>query len=148
MSPDSPSSEDLQAIRAGGDVATKPALTPATLADVVRALGSHPGVSAPRRIQLEAGIRTFARLLDRPIQSIPAQPHDLGRLLASLSATTTGRSAKTLVNTVSLVKAAVAAAGVGRPIRFNGKPLSPEWARLYGSLSQKQYRNGLSRFIH
>jgi len=148
MSPHSPSSDDLQAIRAGGDVATKPALTPATLGDVVRALGCHPGVSASRRTQLEAGIRTFARLLDRPIQSIPALPHDLARLFASLSATTTGKSAKTLANTVSLVKAAVAAAGVGRPVRFNGKPLSPDWARLYGSLSQKQYRNGLSRFIH
>jgi len=139
---------DLHATKAGGEAAARPARTPASLADVVTALGCHSDVSAARRMQLEAGIRTFGRLLDRPIESIPALPHDLARLFASLSATTTGKSSKTLANVVSLVKAAVAAAGIGRRVRFNGKPLSPMWASLYGSLTQKQYRNGLSRFIH
>ena len=97
---------------------------------------------------MERGIRTFARLLDRPIEGIPALAPDLNRLFASLSATTTGKSGKTLANVVSLVKTAVAAAGVERRVRFNGKPLSPMWAALYGSLTQKQYRSGLSRFIH
>ncbi len=144
MDLNSPSSNATPADQGGAEQA--PAA--ATLADVVGVVRRRSDLSEQRRKELEAGVRTFGRLLNRPIESIPALPQSLGRLFASLSSTTTGKSGKTLANTVSQVKAALAAAGIGRRVRFNRKPLSPEWARLYGSLSQKQYRNGLSRFIH
>ena len=115
-----------------GEVGAAKALAVATLADVVGVVRGRSELSEQRRKELEAGVRAFGRLLNRPIESIPALPQSLGHLFASLSSTTTGKSGKTLANTVSLVKAAVAAAGVGRRVRFNGKPLSPEWARLYG----------------
>src|SRR5439155_22545216 len=110
-----------------GQAGPENALAIATLQDVLSWLRQNTALPASRRTQLEAGVRAFGRVLDRPVESIPALPHSLGRLFASLTPTTTGKAGKTLANTVSLVKAAIAAAGVGRRIRFNGKPLRPEW---------------------
>src|ERR1700693_188202 len=115
-------SDESQATAGVGAPRAEKALNVVTLADVVSRLRGNSDLCARRQKQLEAGIRTFARLLERPIDSIPALPQSLARLFASLSATTTGKSAKTLANVASLVKTAVAAAGVGRRVRFNGRP--------------------------
>ena len=68
--------------------------------------------------------------------------------MATLTPATTGRSAKTLANTKSLVKSALTHLGLYRRVRADGAPLMPQWELLYRQLPDKRFRNGLSRFIH
>ena len=68
--------------------------------------------------------------------------------MAALTPTTTKRSAKTLANTKSLVKAALTHLGLHRRVRADGAPLAQEWELLYQQLPDRRSRNGLSRFIH
>jgi len=119
-----------------------------TLADVLVALELAHEAASERRKVLAAAVRSAGRLLNLPLPLIPAEPKALLPMLARLTPVSTGRSAKTIDNTRSLVKEALILVGAGRRVRCNGTPLSPAWQTLYDSLPTKRLTNALSRFMH
>ncbi|MBK8686882.1 MAG: tyrosine-type recombinase/integrase [Betaproteobacteria bacterium] len=119
-----------------------------TLADALAALAGSTDIEAGRRKTWVAAISTTAKWIGRPPGQIPASLPKLRPLITALTPVTTGRSAKTLANTKSLVKAALTHLGLHRRVRSDGAPLAPEWQALYDQLPDKRSRNGLSRFIH
>jgi hypothetical protein len=96
-----------------------------TLADVIVALELTDEPARERRQVLTAAVRSAGRLLNLPLPLIPADPKALLPMLARLTPVGTGRSAKTIDNTRSLVKEALILVGAGRRVRCNGTPLSP-----------------------
>ena len=119
-----------------------------TLADALASLAGSIAIDVGRRKAWAAAITTTAKLIGRPPSTIPATLPELQPLLTALKPASTRRSAKTLANTRSLVKAALTHLGLHHRVRSNGTPLASEWAQLYRQLPDKRMRNGLSRFIH
>ncbi|MBK9703153.1 MAG: site-specific integrase [Betaproteobacteria bacterium] len=119
-----------------------------TLADALAALAGSTDIEADRRKSWVAAIVTTAKWIGRPPGQIPASLPKLQPLMIALTPVTTGRSAKTLANAKSLIKAALTHLGLHRRVRSDGSPLAPEWQALYHRLRDKRSRNGLSRFIN
>jgi integrase len=119
-----------------------------TLADVTTAVETCNRVAPERQKVLVAAVRTAARLLDRPLETISAEPKLLLPLLAQLTPTGTGRSAKTIDNTRSLVKEALVVVGAGRRVRHDGTSFTAAWQALYEALPTKRLTSALSRFMH
>jgi integrase len=125
-----------------------PSIRPRTLEDVVTSLEAADRTAPTRRKVLIAAVQAAARLLNRPLEVVAADPKVLLPSLAQLTPVSTGRSGKTIDNTRSLVKEALVLVGAGRRVRFDGTPLSPAWQALYDSLPTKRLTNALSRFMH
>ena len=130
------------------DVPGVPTAPATTLADALSSLDGTTTIAVGQCKAWGAAIATLARLLDRSPSALPASLPALRPLMATLTPATTGRSAKTLANTKSLVKSALIHLGLHRRVRADGAPLAPEWELLYRQLPDKRFRNGLSRFIH
>jgi hypothetical protein len=121
---------------------------PSTLSDVLTALGKIHTIDQARTKQLAAAIRTCGRLLNRPLEGLPASPKLLLPMLLELTPQRSIRSAKTLANMRTLVKRALILTGAGRRVRHDGTPLSPAWQALYNQLPTKRLKYALSRLIH
>ena len=121
---------------------------PSTLSDVLTALGKIHTIDQARTKQLAAAIRTCGRLLNRPLEGLPASPKLLLPMLLELTPQRSIRSAKTLANMRTLVKRALILTGAGRRVRHDGTPLSPAWQALYNQLPTKRLKHALSRLIH
>src|SRR3954468_8742085 len=75
---------------------------PRTLGNVVDALDTVHALGTERRKVLAAAVRASARLLNRPLELISADPKMLLPMLTQLTPVATNRSTKTIDNTRSL----------------------------------------------
>jgi hypothetical protein len=63
-----------------------------TLADVQNAVETAPNLSKVERQNMASAVRTVARLLNRPLEQIPAEPEVLARRLQEISPIANGLS--------------------------------------------------------
>jgi len=105
-----------------------------------------PDLSPQRRQNMASAVRTVARLLDRPIESIPADPQLLGRWLKGISPEASGITKARWNNVRSLFRAALALTRPMLPGR-QAQPLSPAWRALYERLENRNRRMRLSRLL-
>ena len=138
-----PSMRTLKPAPAVSDV--KPLIT---LSDVLTALANIHTIHQARIKPIVAAVRTCRRLLNRPLDALPASPKLLLPMLLELTPQRANRSPKTLANMRTLVKRALILTGAGRRVRHYGTPLSPAWQALYNQLPTKRLKYALSRLIH
>jgi integrase len=120
---------------------------PSSLADVQAALDADQRLQAARRKSYSGAVRTVCAVLGRPAEALPATMIEIDRLLREVPAPVRGRSKKTIANTRSRLKAALLHLADAPALPPHGTPLSANWARLYGELTELRLRHGLSRII-
>jgi integrase len=121
--------------------------TAPTLADVLRHLEGDAGLDPHRCREMCSAVRTIGRVLGKDLGSVPAQPRQLRRLLANVTAAAAGVSAGRWSNIRSLTFKALKRAGIkAMPGRYR-EPLAPEWEVLRARLPDRRFQSGLSRFM-
>jgi integrase len=116
----------------------------ASLRDVLVRLEAHPRVTASRRTRVRSAANTLSRILDRPLEEIPAHMRWLTESFRHLKRS--GLAPKTVANTKSELRYAVRIA-LGRQARSAMPKLSGEWARLFEALHGSPLQWQLSRII-
>ena len=116
----------------------------ASLRDVLVRLEAHPRVTANRLTRVRSAANTLSRILDRPLEEIPAHMRWLTESFRHLKRS--GLAPKTVANTKSEIRYAVRIA-LGRQTRSAMPKLSDEWARLFEALHGSPLRWQLSRII-
>jgi integrase len=118
-----------------------------SLADVLSAVSAAPNLTMRRRQDMASAIRVVARILDRPLELIPADPPLLRRRLAEIAPMAIGMTKQRWSNLRSLLTGALA---LTRPMLPNRHPnvLSPAWQALHQRLPTKSCRTRLSRLLH
>jgi integrase len=119
-------------------------LTDPSLADVLVAVQNAP-MPARRRQEMASALRTVSRVLDKPLERIPASPQVLAKLLGQVAPC--GMSQTRRNNVRSLIRAAVALVRPVSPGRLRS-PLSPAWKALRDQLRSASLRLSLSRLLH
>ena len=74
-----------------------------TLAEVLVAVATAPGLTKVERQDMASALRTAARALDRQLEQIPADPQLLARRLAEVSPVARGISKGRWANVRSLI---------------------------------------------
>src|SRR5689334_15160717 len=100
-----------------------------TLAGVLEAINSVPGLSPQRRQNMSSAVRTVARMLGRPAEAIPAEPRLLARLLKEIAPEAAGISRARWNNVRSLLRSALELTRPMMPGR-QSQLLSPAWQAL------------------
>ena len=119
-----------------------------SLADVLTQISNDPSLSARQRQEVCSALRVVGRAIGRPLEEIPAYPRHLRERLATLTPAMTGVSKGRWANILSLVRTALARAGVTTIPGRSTEPLSSEWRDLFRHLNDRRVREGLSRFSH
>lgn len=122
---------------------------PKTMADVLAHTLANTSLTARQRNDRASALRSVAKLLDKPLEALPAQPRLLRQVMEKVSYTAAGMSKARWQNVRSLVGKAIAEAGAteGKRAGTEKEPLSPEWEALFGTLGDRMMRFRLSRFI-
>lgn len=119
---------------------------PLTLADVREQLLSNQELAEQRRRDLRCSLKRFARLLNRDLIDIPADPVVLREEFANLHASQAGLSAKRLVAIKGHVTRSLELCGV--PIfRRKRAGFSPRWQALHDALPTLRLKASLSSFM-
>jgi integrase len=119
---------------------------PATLADVVDRL--EGGDQTERdNAQMRSALATFARVIGKPLEDIPAVPSDIGKMLRDANPTLVSVSKSRWFGVKSLVRRALRDAGVSVMPGRAAHALSPAWEGLAARLKAKTTRYGLSRIL-
>jgi len=116
-----------------------------TLADLLATIKTAE-LSPSTRNDLSSAVRTVARLLDAPLEQIPADPRLLAMRLRKVMPPTSGISDRRFANVRSLLGRALA---LSRPI-LPGRSttaLSPAWVALYAGLPSRAHQVRLSRLL-
>jgi integrase len=118
-----------------------------TLADVVRLLEADQGLVARERGDLCSALRTVCRVIDQPLDAVPAHPSRLRAMLARITPAAAGVTKGRWSNIRSLAFKALNRAGIPTiPGRYRD-PLAPEWEDLRALLPGRYSRASLSRFM-
>jgi integrase len=115
-----------------------------TCADVIERIDSRTDLPLRRRQDLGSAVRRFCRLQSRQPQDVPADPADLRRQLAQMSAVTAALSPGSFRNLKSLLGKALIAAGITTVPRRSRTPLTPEWRQLLAGVVDRHQRYSLS----
>jgi integrase len=99
-----------------------------------------------RRQEILAALRTVGRVLQRPLERIPADPRHLSAKLQDVAPRAIGLSPGRWANVRSLTRSALALGGQMSPGRHL-TPLSPNWEALYRRLPSRRMRMELYRFL-
>jgi integrase len=117
----------------------------ASLADVLAAV-QIATLPARRRQEMASALRTIARVLDRPIERIPAHPRLLANRLSEVAPRACGISPARWNNVRALARAALALVQPISPGRQRNL-LSPAWKRLADRLESRHVAVSLSRLL-
>jgi integrase len=121
---------------------------PSNLAEVLALIDSDDALPRYKRQDACSALRSFSKVLDRPLDQLPAHPDYVQQQLDGVGPALAGVSPAAWRNTVSRIRFALGHAGVAKiPGRYQ-EPLAPAWAALFANLEKKQLRVGLSRFAH
>jgi hypothetical protein len=108
-----------------------------SLADVLTCVTGAANLSKTQRQNMESAVRTVARALDRPLESIPADPALLARRLDGVAPLAMCMTKGSWSNVRSRLKAAFALARPMLPGR-SVQPLSAHWQPLYDALPENR----------
>jgi hypothetical protein len=125
---------------------TTTALLEPSFADLIAAVAQAPDLSQQNRRHWVCSTRQIARLLDRPVEVIPARWSSVRFSVGQLHHARAGVTAKTLANHRANVQAALRWFGKEHDVPPRGIPLSANWARLRDKLD-KQLRQRLYSFM-
>lgn len=119
-----------------------------TLQDALSTLGDVPSLTPTQKRDGASAIRAIGRILNQPLDSIPAELALLRYRLNEAHYVRAGISRKrwqnirsSLVSTLRILK------NTGYRVNYY-LPLRPAWKQCYDCLDTKRRRNGLSSFIH
>lgn len=118
-----------------------------SLADVREAVAASTALSQTRIRDLVSAITCFCSLIDRAPQEVPLALGVIADRLNAINPVAVGVSPKRLANIRSDLLAAIAASGL-KPERLARRELTAPWKELWGKLSTKRQRIGLSRLFH
>lgn len=119
-----------------------------TLQDALPALDDVPSLTPTQRRDGASAIRALGRILNQPLDSIPAELALLRYRLNEAHYVRAGISRKRWQNIRScLVSTLRVLKNTGYRVNYY-LPLSPAWKQCYDCMDTKCRRNGLSSFIH
>jgi hypothetical protein len=116
-----------------------------TLADALAAIQTAD-LSTRRRQEIGSALRTIGRVLESPLEDIPAHPRLIGPRLRRVAPIAAGLSPGRWNNVRSLARAGLALVQPMAPGRHLNK-LSPGWQRRADQLENRGQRIALSRFM-
>jgi integrase len=122
-----------------------------TFATVIEWLRVMPGLSPSRLRDFISALRRLAKILDRPLEEIPADPRWLRPRIRRIVPVAAGVSAKSWTNIVSDARAAMAKCGLVADQELLRRHLSPEWSPLWGlamAAKDPALTAALGRFVH
>ena len=105
-------------------------VSPATLQGVIDALGLQGDLSDQRRLDLRSSLRTFAKVMGKTPDQVPADIGALNSQIAGLTAQMVGLSAPRWANVKSGLTAALSLTGAKVIAGKRRGALAPEWAAL------------------
>lgn len=119
---------------------------PEAMNDVLARLMSHMADS-PKRADMCSAIRTLARVLNHPLNTIPTAPAELNALLATATPSMIGLSPARWARVRSLLRSALANCGIAMMSGRDTGGISESWLALCRTAATKRFRFGLSRFM-
>jgi hypothetical protein len=117
-----------------------------TLQDVLDRLARVNGLSDGRRRDLRSAVKCFAKLAGVPPDAIPLDLAAIRQTLDGMVPAQAKVSAKRWANLRSDLATALAACGLMPMLQTARVKLDPAWGDLLAPVSDRQIRNGLSRF--
>src|SRR5262245_24881415 len=118
-----------------------------SFADAITTIAAAPELAEQTRRHCATSLRQIAKMLDRPLEVIPARYSAVRAELAQLHHARVGLTAKTLQNHKSNVKSALLWLGRERGVPEHGAPLAPAWADLRAAIRDGLARARLSSFM-
>ena len=122
-------------------------VSPSNLQEVIRALGDRDDLTDQRRMDLRSSLRTFAKVLGKTPDQVPADLGALNRQIAGVTAQMVGLSAPRWANVKSGLTAALSLTGAHVIAGKRRGDLAPEWASLLAQVEDRYERARLSRFM-
>lgn len=117
------------------------------LQEVIDALALRDDLTDQRRLDLRSSLRTFARVLGKSPDQVPADIGVLNSQIAGLTAQMVGLSAPRWANVRSGLTTALSLTGAKVVPGKRRGPLSPDWAVLLDEVGDRFERSRLSRFM-
>lgn len=111
-----------------------------TCAGVIERIDRRTDLPLRRRQDLSSAVRRSCRLQSRQPHDVAADPADLRRQLAQMSAPTAGLSRGSFRNLKSLLGKALIEAGITSVPRRSRTPLGPEWRQLLAGMSGDRHQ--------
>ena len=122
-----------------------PTAAPATLQDVIDRLAGNPDLSDTRKRDLRSAVRTYGKLVERPLSAIPLDLADIRGTLERMVPAQAKVSRKRWANLRSDLVAAIAASGLRPMLRTARLEPDASWTELLSAVADRGIRNGLSR---
>ena len=117
-----------------------------TLADAAHAVRGATDLTDRQRQDIASAIKTFGRVVDRQLDTIPLQPELIRELFASAPFARSGMAQERWTNIRSLLLKGCDRAGMTRLSGRANHPMSSEWASLLLPLPQRPDFIGISPF--
>ena len=118
-----------------------------TLKEVIDALGVRSDLSDQRRLDLRSSLRTFAKVMGKSPDQVPADIGALNSQIAGLTAQMVGLSAPRWANVKSGLTTALSLTGAKVIAGKRREALAPEWAALLDQVEGRYERARLSKFF-
>ena len=141
----SPAPQTMVVDRIAAAPSLSSAATPETLADVFALIEARPERSGPNA-EMKSALRTVARVLERPLNQIPADPRNLRRLLAQASPAVGGVTPDRWRRVRSLTLSALKSVGINAMPGRHVRGPSEAWRTLAG-LDRKGSNQNLWRLL-
>jgi integrase len=118
-----------------------------SFAEAIAIIACAAELPEDRRRHWATSLRQVAKLLDKPLELIPARYSAVRADLLHLHHAPGGLTAKTLQNHKSNVKSALLCLAREKGIPEHGAPLSPQWGELRAKIKDGVVRSRLSSFM-
>jgi integrase len=125
----------------------KPQLIEKSFADAIVMILAAQDLLEQTRRHWASSLRVIARVLDRPLEVIPARYSAVRADLGNLHAVPTGMTVKTLQNHKSNVKSALLWLAKEKGVPEHGAPLNRDWAQLRDKIDDPLVRYRLSSLM-
>ena len=122
-------------------------VSPTTLQGVIDALALRADLSDQRRLDLRSSLRTFAKVMGKTPDQVPADIGALNSQIAGMTAQMVGLSAPRWANVKSGLTTALSLTGAKVIAGKRRGALAPEWAALLDQVEDRYERSRLSRFM-
>lgn len=122
-------------------------VSPSTLQEVIDALGDRDDLTDQRRMDLRSSLRTFAKVLGKTPDQVPADLGALSRQIAGVTAQMVRLSSPRWANVKSGLTTALSLTGAKVIAGKRRGDLAPEWAAMLTRVEGRYERARLSRFM-
>ena len=118
-----------------------------SLDDAIQMIAASEELSTPTKRHWMTSVRQFAKVVDRPLEVIPARYSAVRNDLANWHHVPSGLTPKTVMNHRSNVKGMLLWLGREKGVPEHGAPLSAEWEELRALVKDPLHRSRLSSFM-